>query len=492
MRILFTALYLFGVTSLGAQAPCNCAANFETYKQHITNNYAGFADKVNATTQAQYHQLVKDVHAEALRVTSAEACYSLLERYRSFFRDQHLLLFTDLNIPVSLPFHLQNGKIQESAQHPAALRRYLQEPKRMRKPLEGIWEWEGTEVAIVYQPRQGLYQGVVLQSADPARKPGSILFISKPLWQQEFETYFQEPSLKWERTHSETEQDVLVHQYYGIWRKKYPVPATSLPDEAILPRFGDIRMQLLDSTTLYIRINSCNLANKPLLEQLLRQFEPRLAKIPDWIIDLRTNTGGSTALFAPIEPYLYTHPFIGKGDSYWATPAHTASLDGFLHKYEQELPDAARRSLRNRVVFGQAHPNRWLQETGDTVYYNQVYPSPKRIAILSSKENASAGESFLITAKGMSSKVTIFGTPSAGLLDYGDIADFKLPCSHYTIKIPSRRANYINEGIFYDATGFPPDVRIPAGVTDWIGFVRRYWALKKPLPDRKYPPKPAR
>jgi len=479
MKFSLTSLFAACVLFASAQDSCHCTANLNEYIRIVSENYAGYRDKVNPATATSYRQLLAGLRQQAAKTTAPADCYALLERYRRFFFDKHLQLETDLPVRQELPYGLRPGKTIATGWDSSRVHRYLQQNRKRLLPLEGIWASDEFEAAIRFDAATNTYRGTVLRNAGKQWKAGDLLFVSRPVWKNEWQTYFQTPSLSWEKVGSEQEKDVLIHEFYGIWRKKFPATSDTLPDDALLPRFGDVRMQLLDSATLYIRLKSCAPSNKPVLAGLLRQYAPQLERVPNWIIDLRTNRGGSTGVFEPIEPYLFTHTYIGDGDGHWMTPGHTAAFEGFLRNYDSLLSEPVKAFLIRKVADGRAQPGSWSLQGGDTVHYAAVQPFPQRVAILSSRENASAGESFLITARGMSRKVTIFGTPSAGLLDYGDINAFDLPCKHFRIRIPSRRANYIDAGKAYDRSGFPPDVRIPGGTTDWIAFVRRWWTQQQ-------------
>lgn len=242
---------------------------------------------------------------------------------------------------------------------------------------------------------------------------------------------------------------------------------------------GQVQLRMLDAATLYIALKSCDLANKPILDSLLKANAASLKTIPNWIVDFRGNGGGSTDVFQNLLPFFYTKTLYDKGDKHWMTPEQTAAFKKFTEE-NRALMDTGTLSYLTKIIrFGEANPNGWYDGGNDSLKYKQVVAYPKRVAVLSDRNNGSSGETFLLTAKGISDKVTVFGENSAGYMDYGDLQEFAFPCNKLMMYIPSRRSNYLDDGVTYSYNGIPPDVFIPANNKDWIGFVVDYWKKNK-------------
>jgi C-terminal processing protease CtpA/Prc len=100
----------------------------------------------------------------------------------------------------------------------------------------------------------------------------------------------------------------------------------------------------------------------------------------------------------------------------------------------------------------------------------------EKVAILTDKGCASAAESFILHSKGMSNRVTVFGEPTSGTIDYNNINMLPLGCEKHGIQFGypmfSWNANTVENG--YNKTGILPDVKIDANQKDKIGFILEY------------------
>ena len=87
---------LLAAQSTHAQDNCNCLLNLNNFVEKVSNNYAGYADKVNAKTKDGYFLMVDSLKKRADIATDLRTCYNVLEKYRLFFYDKHLQLGADL------------------------------------------------------------------------------------------------------------------------------------------------------------------------------------------------------------------------------------------------------------------------------------------------------------------------------------------------------------------------------------------------------------
>ncbi len=77
---------------------CNCLENFNFLENKISKDYAGFADKVNASTVDEYNRFTDLYRNKAKEVTSIKRCELLLDKWLEFFNDKHLRLELTKNI----------------------------------------------------------------------------------------------------------------------------------------------------------------------------------------------------------------------------------------------------------------------------------------------------------------------------------------------------------------------------------------------------------
>ncbi len=77
---------------------CNCLENFNYLETKISNDYAGFNDKVNASTAGEYNRITDFYRKKAKEVSSIKRCELLLDKWLELFNDKHLNLELTKNI----------------------------------------------------------------------------------------------------------------------------------------------------------------------------------------------------------------------------------------------------------------------------------------------------------------------------------------------------------------------------------------------------------
>jgi hypothetical protein len=456
------------------QDSCNCLLNLNHIIEKVTHNYSGFADKINAYTEKQYNLLVDSLRNLANNSHSLTDCYKLLNTYRLYFLDKHLQLTADLppgNTPVftDTSVHpLQTNVTREQ------IVTYLTANKAHLKPLEGIWNTVGYETGIMYNERANAYRAIICRASNKSWKPGMIKFISKPIGNA-YTTIYGRGDFGSDTITTNLYKNFMEMEGYGTWQKTFP----SVKDSFTVAQYnvlygGEVQMRMLNDTTLYIGLKSCDPAHKQVLDSLMKANADKLKTIPFWIVDFRGNQGGSTDVYQSLLPYFYTKTLYVTGDKHWMTPGNTAQMQQFVNENKTVMDRGTVAIFNTMISYGLAHPGAWFDGGCDSLKYPEVLPYPKHIAVLSDKNNASSGETFLMVVHDLSDKVTIFGENSAGYLDYGDVFAYTLPCSKLMMYIPTRRSNYLDDGQRYSYTGFPPDVRIPANTKDWIDFIFKY------------------
>ncbi len=482
--ILFS--FLLNAYKVQGQDSCNCNLNLDFIIDKVTHNYAGYRDKVNSKTTVRYNAMVDSLKTAAAASKSLKECFGILNTYRLFFYDKHLQLWADL--PQVNSTETFNPTIKTTAWTKQKITRYLGNNSKTLDNIEGIWVTEGYEIGIVKTSTSKGFEAIILSAKNPAWKEGMVKFECKKTLPGEYKTIYARGDFKKDTISLFAEKNFLETQHYGIWQKHYPSVKDSITQQtfqAAFSRFSDVQVRQLNNTTMYIRLRSCDLGNKAILDSLLKLYSKNLATMPDWIIDFRGNNGGSTDVFLGLLPYLYTKPFIEKGNQHWMTADNTKLLKQFVGENKAAFDSSTLKYLTNLTDFGDQHPGGWYNDHGDTTTFDKVLPYPKRVAVLSDKNNGSSGETFLMVAHGISDKTIIFGENSAGYLDYGDLMEHKLPCNKLGFAIPVRRANYLDFGVSYDRTGYPPDVVIKPDEKDWLPFVFRYWASHKAISKQK-------
>jgi C-terminal processing protease CtpA/Prc len=465
------------VADIKAESNCNCLANFNYYVDKVSNNYAGFKDKMNPKTEKRYTAMVDSLKGVATNSTTLKSCYYALEAYRLFFYDKHLQL--NANLPAETSDAPQSNSPTQTTWTKALIMNDLEKRKNALNPIEGVWNTEGYQVGIVFNEKEKAFEAVILEAENPKWKVGFVKFKSNFTKENMYETVYVKGNFNSDTITSKVVKNRMEMANYGFWKKAFPESKDTLTEDEMSAEMGQVQFKYLNDSTVYIAVKSCDISNKKILDNLLIRNAEKLKTMPNWVVDFRNNNGGSTDVFTSLLPYLYTKPMIDKGSKHWMTPDNTQKLKAFLTENGKDLDKKSFDYLTKMIEFGEKNPNGWFDEKGDTTSYDKVLPFPKKVAVLSNENNGSSGETFLIVARGLSDKVTIFGQNSAGYLDYGDIMPYTMPCDNFQIFIPSRRANYLDYGESYDKNGYSPDVFIPKMTKHWIGFVNDYW-MKNP------------
>ena len=225
-------------------------------------------------------------------------------------------------------------------------------------------------------------------------------------------------------------------------------------------------VEFLDDCTAAIRLPSFDAMYKAAVDSLIAEHRARLGAIPLLIIDVRGNGGGYTGTYAAVSPFVYTGPIRTRGVDVWASPANIAHYRELSRA--AFLSDAERRLMRSFLSRAANQVNRFVQLEPDTIIRrDSVFPMPRRVAVLADSACASSCEDFLLEV-GQSSKVTLMGTHSAGVHDYGEVRGVWLP-GWRRVVLPTNRTR----GPRIDNLGIAPEIQIPPD-SDAFAIARRY------------------
>jgi hypothetical protein len=236
-------------------------------------------------------------------------------------------------------------------------------------------------------------------------------------------------------------------------------------------------LEVLDDKALLLTIPSADSSRQKAVDSLLTANKALLARTPDLLVDVRGNGGGSARVFLALLELLYTQPVVLDGVEIRSSAHNLAMYRGLLSK--PGAPADVRKQLRDIIARMEASPTGFvLGQPGRTrtLGKHRVQANPQRVSILIDHRCASATEEFLLAAR-QSKKVTLFGEPTAGVLDYADLYMEPLPSGLFTVSMPTSRSLRLPKHPF-DADGLRPDVTVPSWQFDWVYFVRRYWREK--------------
>lgn len=457
-----------GANFIFAQS-CPCSEQFDWLRQKMALNYSGYRDKVTPQTQAKFDSHTADYQAKIASAASDTACLRLLDEWARWFRDGHVQLYAKGGLIPDNPDSIRQrfSRWEKIAMTEKEARTYLDQPSR--DAVEGIYQMAG-----------GNYRVALVRNAAPSRDFAAIVLKADSLWWMPGQVKFelkQTESGKFTarffmRDHSERKTEAVLSDKklefkdLGAWYKMYPGAPGEIPKPQIFT------LKQLDSATLLLTVPTMNESVRLELDSLVRANSALLERTPNLIIDCRNNGGGSDITFDPLKPYVYSGPVKGyRGQIY--------STDDNIEKYEKlrnnkDFPKKYRRSFGKTADKMKRHKGEFIGKCGEaTEKFKGVKSYPQRVAILINGNCASSCEQFVYYAE-QSTRVTLIGQNTAGIMDYGNLHNLDFPCGKFGLAYPTSRSCRVAIGKGIDSVGIPPDVRIEDAKTDWVEFARKY------------------
>jgi hypothetical protein len=478
LRFLLLWFLVLNTIGLKAQPNCECVSNFDAIVRKVQLNYAGFMDKTSGKKQIAYNRLCDSLRTVAARTTVEGTCFDLLAAYTLFFQDRHLQLG-----------NYQTAKLPRTYEPlTLAKARQLTRNARRDEPV-GIWRSENgkVEVAILHQPGRSSngfdYQGIVLSSQDTTIRPGLELFRAKRRGQ----SYFVKAILSGRSNHQHPtkQHGNIFYAYWGMTLiREFPFTSTAAEQAELAANRvnnGFYVKPLANDVALLSLRRGFSLSDK-VMDSVLRYHEPMLSQTPNLIIDLRDNGGGNNT-WEKLLPYVYSKPVTWPGgwlmrssvdniqmierDSAYYTPAQWAKEKLFVERLKQHMGE--------------------LVSNGSvdlTIKLDNVRPNPRRVVVLINDVCASSSE-FIIQIAKQSPGVSVIGSPTSGMMDYGDLRHpLPLPCPDLRLVVPMAKSPWTDTAPI-DPTGILPDISLAhLPESEWLDV-----AVKQ-LQSGKLPAKP--
>jgi len=250
-------------------------------------------------------------------------------------------------------------------------------------------------------------------------------------------------------------------------------PAVAAPDRS--PQF-----EIVSEDAALIRARSFIPRFREPLEQLVAEHREEILARPELIIDLRGNGGGADATYRVLAELVYSKPVTEIGMDALATLENIAAWEQVLR--DINLPPAVQKEFEDRVAAMKQRPGEWVSMGEDLVITREGVEAPSRVAILIDGLCGSTCEQFVLEAR-QSDKVRLFGTPTAGVIDYANLLPHELP-SGRRLLLPSTRSRRL-PGEAVDGIGIAPNFAMDPdqfdGATRGAGLNRALAQLRNAL-----------
>ena len=478
--------------SAASRLPCTCGAQFDDLVQRVKADYIGYRFALAARSRDSIAQMTALLRERANR-TPNDSCVFALRAFTQWFRDGHLFVVEAPQIADSTVQRL-TASAATIARSEADIRRDLARRASHLDPIEGIWYAEdGYRVGIIPDPRPQRhgFVAIVLSTTVAGWAPGQVKgeFVKRLDGSYTATLYIDNHSVR----HPEGDIYRGVHSgvriYKGLllrmspreWGKEYPIHRW---DRGILnsrnPRAPTLLVR--DNQTVVVSVPSHDGQYKAALDSLISAHRADILAADNLIIDLRGDEGGNEPTTASLEPFITSkvqRPPLAWEDDVPVVLSSPTNIAYFtLMKKDGWVPA----HLTERM---QLHPGAIVPfpdtldndpTSGTPAAADTAYQRPRRVAILIDRAIVSAGEAFILRVR-RRAKVTLFGEPTAGVIDFQDVqlTDLRCAAGGLLVGYPMVAGSSLLPRGGLNNVGIPPDVPIAASVGDHVGFIVDYY-----------------
>ena len=454
-------------------ADCTCLADLDTLAAKLQRNYVAWHIEYAGTRrEAVFRRLLVRLRDRAARTADAE-CIFVLRELTDWFRDGHLFVFQNPTLTAEQADRLAAASEVRSIDE-ASLRADLTRRAGRLDPVEGIWYAPGYRIGIVPDTAgRGAFVGIVLSSDSARWKPGHVKVKLRKNRDGTYRTVLFADDHSRRDTEGRLYRNALLNMQPMTWGRAFPLAAheagTLDPVDPLRPT-----LRLAGRDAVIVSVPSHDPKYRAVLDSLVAGHRAELLSRRFLLIDIRGDLGGGSMTTAPLVPFLATarqRPPIGP-----AGPSTVVSSPDNIRYFGRGWnPD----SIAERMA---AAPERVMplmrNETLDMPFdADTVHAMPARVAVLMDRGVASAGEAFVIQAR-KSTKVTLYGDNTHGMIDYQSVNVVRLACRQRGILFgyPMIAASNTLPTDGLNAKGIPPDVRVPPTAADPVAWTLRHMA----------------
>jgi hypothetical protein len=481
MRWMWVLTVLIWGAAPMAEANDDCTALFAGVQSEIETNYIGFAQTIAAdpTRLAVYRDRVEQHRAET-QDAAPDACTAIVQVFLADLEDPHLFLLADPRVT------------DEEALAARALAGRWRVPVRVsmrrdRETLDGVWVNPDFDVALVREGRRPLrYVAIVTASRSPDWRRGDVA------------ARFERAGADWSAVLYRSQDRAALHSIALLERDgellhMAPITWARRPDEAgdgaydpehpRAPRYIN-----LNRRAALVTAPSFAPEHRAPLDALLRAHGPEIAGRDLLVIDLRGNEGGSASVGQALAPFYYSpEREAALGPRIYPMALSSPRWIGYYSSIRDGLPAGEERQIYDDFLRRmEAAPGALVPFFEDAAIAQQLYQvaaprvvheSPRHVAIIVDRHSVSAAEAFVLEAA-RSSRVTIFGEPTGGSIDYQNVAMWPVGEGRWRhlLGMPSSAASDEIATRGLNASGVPVDVSLAEG-EDWIASVLAHYGL---------------
>lgn len=459
MNRLFLFIFLSMPVSIAAQV-CKCDSVFVEVQKIVEKNYAGWFDKVNRNNRNDYENFTKSYVQNAALISSDSACIAVLQDWIRFFQDKHLRIQA-IKQNVNGKSEAKNKSIEiiTTGFTLNDIQSYFTKTSKL-DPIEGFYESETYKLGIT-KFREDLFYATVLTSSNTNWKPGEVKLVIRKIGNQ-YEGDFYEGDKSDISTHPVQLVDNLLDFDIIFFEKTFPAvavkrdfteyemskdkyaPSLTFKEDVALWKFPSFQNNSYEQTAY-----------------LLKKYKKELDSTPYWVLDLTNNSGGDYSIGLQLMEYIYSKPILLYNSEMRLTESnYNIWYNSYIADYYESADSTTKAGLDSRFNKMKANFNTMYNEDGraiDTLQLASVKTFPTKIALLINQGTVSSGELFTMIAR-QSDKVVVMGNNTGGMIDYGNIINYKTSCSSIRVQLPTGRYLWLNTGYSVDKNGLTPSV----------------------------------
>lgn len=494
--LVATAAVLGLLSTLGADPAPSAAPS--TYScepvalalvQKVEEDYVAFAIE-RIGTHDSYVAARTALLSAAKGAATQDACFDALTTYVNYFDDGHLFLLEDPDLTDDAVKQLQASAPTTNLTESDVLERLSH--RLQLDPIEGIWYSDQYKVGIVRDPNSADHFVAVFLTEGLANWHAGQL--KAEFWKNADGSYraVVYSDIAHLRRHSVARlyRNLLLAMPPRVWGRV--LPAETGAEAALDPTDPEKpTLAFRDPDTAVLAIPSHDPKYRVELDALLQRNATELQRHKNLIVDIRGDLGGSTGTTDGLFPYLYStaqRPGIGPQGQ----PVVLGSKDEIAYftavlkqvdstsEYGKEVAEVL---TRMKSHIGQIVPFGRTTSAYDTPDKpNDVYANPVNVAILIDRGDASAAEEFILLARRFK-RVTLFGAPTSGTIDYQSVDIVSLASGQYGLDLgfPTVAATATLPADGFRGRGIPPDVTINDNVKDPIAFIIAWYEHSRPI-----------
>ena len=445
---------------------CNCESVFNFVSTTVEENSASYQHQVvELGGLERYNKFKKELTILSKNYNTQKECSGLLALYLSFINDSHQ--WVSLTNPY-YPFKTFNDTIAVKKFLNENVENYpLVDAEVLNKNMEGNWiSTGGLKIQIQKNNTKGRsYVGLMRDAVSYYAKEGDVRIdfyetaegLKAILWDYGlkptiYPVELKDGILKFGRAFIfvNNEEDVAKKEPFELDKKTY--------------------FKKLNDETNYLRIHSFDYYNKKNIDSILLQKHQQLTTTKNLIIDIRNNPGGTDLAYQNILKYIfdktsYKNPL---ASSVWGSKDNFKSYEETVYfgaenkqdslEYEKEFQELAKYK-------GTFEPLNF-----DIEKIDEIFPFPKKVFIITNRNNASTAEGFVINAL-KSGKVTTIGENTGGVMSYAEWRRVDIPDFPAWISVTRKKVQTENN-VVYEKKGLPPNINIEEiPESEWIDYI---------------------